>query len=55
MVSGTSLILKNLSVRLVTVLLHVGTVFTIWQTVKTESLEFRDESLEKSNEETIYK
>ena len=46
-VPSTSLILKNLSVRLVTVLLHVGTVFTIWQTVKTDSLEFRVESLER--------
>lgn len=47
LIPTTSLILKNLSVRLVTVLMHVGTIFTIWKTVKTDSLEFRGESLEK--------
>lgn len=47
LVPTTSLILKNLSVRLVTVLMHVATIFTIWKTVKTDSLEFRVESLEK--------
>ncbi len=41
LIPTTSLILKNLSVRLVTVLMHVATVFTIWKTVKTDSLEFR--------------
>ncbi len=34
LVPTTSLILKNLSVRLVTVLMHVATVFTIWKTVQ---------------------
>ena len=33
MIQGTSLILKNLSVRLVTVLMHVGTVYIIWRTI----------------------
>lgn len=33
LVPTTSLILKNLSVRLVTVLMHVGTVYIIWRTV----------------------
>ena len=33
LVHGTSLILKNLSVRLVTVLLHVATVYVIWRTI----------------------
>ena len=33
MIHGTSLILKNLSVRLVTVLMHVGTVYIIWRTI----------------------
>ena len=32
-VPTTSLILKNLSVRLVTVLMHVGTVYVIWKTI----------------------
>lgn len=32
--AGTSLILKNLSVRLVTVLLHVATVYVIWKTIQ---------------------
>lgn len=32
-VPATNMMLKNLSVRLVTVLLHVFTVYTIWQTV----------------------
>ena len=32
LVHGTSLILKNLSVRLVTVLMHMGTVWLIWRT-----------------------
>ena len=31
-VHGTSLILKNLSVRLVTVLMHMATVYVIWKT-----------------------
>ena len=44
LVPTTSLMLKNLSVRLVTVLMHVATIFTIWKTVKTDSLELRDES-----------
>ena len=35
LVPGTSLILKNLSVRLVTVLLHVATVYIIWRTIDT--------------------
>ncbi len=47
LVPTTSLMLKNLSVRLVTVLMHVGTVYVVWKTVKTDSLELRDESLEK--------
>ena len=34
LIPTTSLILKNLSVRLVTVLMHVATVFTIWKTVQ---------------------
>ncbi|MBO4519276.1 MAG: glycosyltransferase family 39 protein [Paludibacteraceae bacterium] len=33
MIHGTSLILKNLSVRLVTVLMHVGTVYIVWRTI----------------------
>ena len=32
-IPATSLILKNLSVRLVTVLLHVATVYVIWRTI----------------------
>ena len=32
-VHGTSLILKNLSVRLVTVLMHMATVYVIWKTI----------------------
>ena len=31
---GTSLILKNLSVRLVTVLMHMATVYVVWRTIK---------------------
>lgn len=37
LVPTTSLMLKNLSVRLVTVLMHVATVFTIWKTVNFKS------------------
>lgn len=33
LVPGTSLILKNLSVRLVTVLVHMATVWVVWKTV----------------------
>ena len=33
LIPTTSLILKNLSVRLVTVLMHVATVFTVWKTI----------------------
>ena len=33
-VPTTSLILKNLSVRLVTVLMHVGTVWIVWKTIE---------------------
>jgi len=33
LVPTTSLMLKNLSVRLVTVLMHVGTVYVVWKTV----------------------
>lgn len=33
LVPATSLILKNLSVRLVTVLIHVGTVYIVWRTI----------------------
>ena len=33
LVHGTSLILKNLSVRLVTVLMHMGTVWLVWRTL----------------------
>ena len=35
-VSGWALILKNLSVRLATVLLHVATVYIIWLTINTQ-------------------
>ena len=34
LVPTTSLMLKNLSVRLVTVLMHVGTVYVVWKTVQ---------------------
>ena len=37
-VHGTSLILKNLSVRLVTVLLHVATVYVIWKTIDQDQV-----------------
>ena len=33
LVNGTSLILKNLSVRLVTVLMHMATVWLLWRTI----------------------
>jgi 4-amino-4-deoxy-L-arabinose transferase-like glycosyltransferase len=36
LVPGTSLILKNLSVRLVTVLVHMATVWVVWKTVEGE-------------------
>ena len=32
-VAGVALILKNLSVRLATVLLHMATVYIVWQTI----------------------
>lgn len=38
LVPATSLILKNLSVRLVTVLLHVGTVWVLWKAVQSTEL-----------------
>ena len=34
LIPATSLMLKNLSVRLVTVLMHVATVYIVWRTVK---------------------
>lgn len=37
MVHGTSLILKNLSVRLVTVLIHMATVYVVWRTAVRNS------------------
>ena len=40
-----SLILKNLSVRLVTVLMHVATVYTVWKTIEPEEQEMRDTRL----------
>ena len=36
LIPATSLILKNLSVRLVTVLMHVATVYVIWKTIKSQ-------------------
>ena len=33
LIPTTSLILKNLSVRLVTVLMHVATVYVVWRTI----------------------
>ena len=33
LIPATSLMLKNLSVRLVTVLMHVATVYIVWRTV----------------------
>ena len=38
LIHGTSLILKNLSVRLVTVLLHMATVYIVWKTAKQSSI-----------------
>ena len=38
LVPETSLILKNLSVRLVTVLLHMATVYVIWRTIPSSPL-----------------
>jgi len=38
LVPATSLILKNLSVRLVTVLMHVATVYIVWRTIDTDRL-----------------
>ena len=35
-VSGWALVLKNLSVRLITVLLHVATVYVVWRTIETQ-------------------
>ena len=35
-VSGWALIMKNLSVRLATVLLHVATVYIVWRTIDTQ-------------------
>ena len=37
LVPTTSLMLKNLSVRLVTVLMHVGTVYVVWKTINLQS------------------
>ena len=39
LVHGTSLILKNLSVRLVTVLMHMGTVWLVWRTLAERNKE----------------
>ena len=36
MVPETSLMLKNLSVRLVTVLIHMATVYVVWKTIEEE-------------------
>ena len=41
MIQGTSLILKNLSVRLVTVLMHVATVYIVWRTIRVQNTEYR--------------
>ena len=44
LVPAASLMLKNLSVRLVTVLMHVGTVYVIWKTIdKGERLKVKGE------------
>ena len=44
LIPTTSLILKNLSVRLVTVLMHVGTVWIVWKTIdKGERLKVKGE------------
>ena len=40
LIPTTSLILKNLSVRLVTVLMHVATVWVVWKTVRIYHLPF---------------
>ena len=37
LIPATSLILKNLSVRLVTVLLHMATVYVVWKTINLKS------------------
>lgn len=44
LIHGTSLILKNLSVRLVTILMHMGTVCLIWKTL-TEGRKAKKETL----------
>ena len=38
LIPATSLILKNLSVRLVTVLMHVATVYVIWKTIPNSQI-----------------
>ena len=38
LIPTTSLILKNLSVRLVTVLMHVGTVWIVWKTIEPSAV-----------------
>ena len=38
LIPATSLILKNLSVRLVTVLMHIATVYVIWKTIPNSQI-----------------
>lgn len=40
LVPATSLILKNLSVRLVTVLMHMATVYIVWKTIHVQSTKY---------------
>lgn len=44
-VPTTSLMLKNLSVRLVTVLMHVATVYIVWKTIEKPSISNQQSSI----------
>ena len=43
LVPGTSIVAKNLSVRLMTVLFHMATVFLVWKTLDIKDIEQTNE------------